>query len=663
VTRSCERLSERVRTLFGQRWLVRRLIPRPTVVANTRSHVRPTENPLTSRRYRRVAGALELEAPYPATVSLDNRLNQGEPIMSKRLIMQSVSSKKTGRTLRRARLLVIAVPFAGWTVTSCGDPMDDQRDLVNGQTLDEPTATSETTQALYNNASTYWCTLPTQGAKGCVDNGLSHGARAWVPVCWEPTTYENPDFFWPRAIAEDVIRRNWVRYARINLVHPTGETLWGPCSPGQDGIHLYMDATVCGGANTGTGTQHNRVDNGIRIPECWVNPACKVADASDLYGCVGRTTLHEMGHGLGFFHENERADAPISGAGTSCRQAGPTGGQSYGAYNCNIDYWPLGSFCSPMWSGNGGAKHPLVTTWDCIDPQACDGSPNCSTDITPGDIAAIQRVYGRRQPGTLVSTNGRCAASPFNPAGADAYMWDCDEGPANTSFSYHVTTRVLNVPTTQLFLGTANSTPGTAVELVSSATATGSKWDFKNVYIRGWGGLCLDLANGNPNGGLVSLWVCGAFGGNHQKWTITGSREIRFGNTSGCLTAPPSGSGQLFVSACTGIDRQKFGFGSGTLTSQQSITSVAFAGKCLDSQGWFDSDYTNGFGLPRNGQAINLDNCKNVQFNQKFNFTGNLVNGWGLCLDRGAGHNGSALRQQTCSSSENQVFDYYFRTN
>jgi hypothetical protein len=225
---------------------------------------------------------------------------------------------------------------------------------------------------------------------------------------------------------------------------------------------------------------------------------------------------------------------------------------------------------------------------------------------------------------------------------------------------------MLNVATTSFYLGTPNSTPGTAVELRSNSTATGSKWDFKNVYIRGWGGLCLDLANGNTNGGVVALWICGAFGGINQKWTISsfgdvGSR-IKFGNTNSCLTAPASGSGQLFVSECSALTRQKFSLGDALVESQQNIRTFAFSGKCLDSQGWWDSDYTNGFGIPLNGQAINLINCSSVQFNQKFNFTGNLVNGHGLCLDRGSGDNGSVLRQETCSGSENQIFDYYLMT-
>jgi hypothetical protein len=315
-----------------------------------------------------------------------------------------------------------------------------------------------------------------------------------------------------------------------------------------------------------------------------------------------------------------------------------------------------------MWSGDAKIKHSSVTNWDCVDPQACDGVGNCSTDITPGDIAAIQRAYGRRQPGALVTTNGRCAAVFGTDIGNDAYLWDCDEGPAKTSFVYFPLARTLKVANTPGFLGTANSTSGTVVELRNDG-GDGSKWDFKNVLIRGWGGMCLDLAQANINGGLVSLWICGAFGGVNQKWTMSVIGEIKFGDTNGCLTAPANGTGQLTVTTCSGANSQKFGFGSNGTDSQQQIKSLGFPGKCLDSQGWFDSDYTNGSGIPQNGQAINLVNCNNVQFNQKFNFSGRLVNGFGLCLDRGSGANGSALTQRPCSSVEGQIFDYYFRTN
>jgi hypothetical protein len=426
-----------------------------------------------------------------------------------------------------------------------------------------------------------------------------------------------------------------------------------------------MDDQTCGGANSGrTGTDLNARTNGIRIPECWVNPSCRVPTINYLRGCVGRTALHEIGHGLGFLHENERPDAPTSGAGTSCRQVdGATGTkQRYGQYNCNIEYVPGVPTCSPMWSGNSAAKHPLVSTFDCVDPQSCHPGGNCSLDITPGDIAAIQRTYGRRQPGALVSTNGRCAAVYGTTVGNDAYMWDCDEGPANASFIYSRISQVLRVAGNSLYLGTANSASGSAVEIRTDASVAGATWAFKNVAIRGWGGLCLDLSQGNTNGGLVRLWACDEISGVNQKWTVTPASEIRFGNTNSCLTVPSSGTGQLYVTACANISRQKFRFGTSTSSSQQNIISQAFSTKCLDSQGWYDSDYTNGFGLPLNGQAINLIPCNNVQFNQKFNFTGALVNGHGLCLDRGSADNGSALTQRPCTGGEAQLFDYYLRT-
>jgi hypothetical protein len=64
--------------------------------------------------------------------------------------------------------------------------------------------------------------------------------------------------------------------------------------------------------------------------------------------------------------------------------------------------------------------------------------------------------------------------------------------------------------------------------------------------------------------------------------------------------------------------------------------------------------------MPSNGQAINLFNCSMVPFNQKFNFTGSLVNDHGFCLDRGAGNNGTSLTQQSCSGSDQQMWTTMF---
>ena len=71
------------------------------------------------------------------------------------------------------------------------------------------------------------------------------------------------------------------------------------------------------------------------------------------------------------------------------------------------------------------------------------------------------------------------------------------------------------------------------------------------------------------------------------------------------------------------------------------------------------TEYVAGASGPTNGQTVNMWPCRDVQLNQKFNFSGAIVNDHGLCLDRRNGHNGTVPTQATRNESESQTFDYY----
>jgi hypothetical protein len=343
---------------------------------------------------------------------------------------------------------------------------------------------------------------------------------------------------------------------------------------------------------------------------------------------VRRIALHEFGHALGFYHEEERPNEGL----LDCNGHPGTiaGGQKLGAYNP----------ASPM--------------------AECDATTT-AVDLSPGDIAAVQRAYQRRIRGSLVSPNGRCAATLGNNVGEGAFLWDCDEFQNDQEWDYDFATQLLRLSGTGLCLAAPAPAASQAVSMVACEVVPKLRWGFQNTFLRSYG-KCLDLAGGNSSGGAVQAWDCGALGGVNQRWTIapkpSGTPEIRFGGplSVACLTAPASGTGQLTVTTCNGSDRQKFSFAN----ANQQISSVAFPTKCVDLQGELDDDYLAGYGLPTNGAPVQLFDCSAKQFNQKWNFSGEIYNYQHVaCLPRDGGGNGDDLSIGPCNGSEAQLFDYY----
>jgi hypothetical protein len=499
----------------------------------------------------------------------------------------------------------------------------------------------------------YYCQLGADG-KGCVTNGMPVGPVPTIPMCWEPGTFGNADFATQRAWNEEAVRKNWARYARVNFINPSGASTWGQCAPGQSGRHSFIDTAVeengeCGGAS-GFGRDRDGLDFGQRLPSCVV-ARC---GSDPVEQCVKHVGLHEFGHILAFDHENQKPDTPAS-----CRLPSISGELNFGSYNCNINYGSaVGVTCSAMFSVSG-----------CADPAPA------AMDITPGDIAGLQRVYGRRLPG-LVDTQGRCITAPAGGVlGSQVYDYDCEKAANGGSLaSYSPVSKNIKITvgppktagTVTWAIGSTSSSSGSFIKN-TDGTGAGSRWNLSSVLIRGWGGLCLDLHNGDTSGGTVQLYYC--HNGSHQKWTLTAAGEIRYrdGSTSKCLTMPSSGSGPVTVTSCatsgSTAQRQRFSFGSfqgsGRADTLHQIISNAFP-KCLDAQAPWDADYVTGHGIPLNGQSVQAFDCTADQFNQKFNFTGPIVNDYGLCLDRRNGRNNTVPTQAACNGSESQVFDLYF---
>jgi Ricin-type beta-trefoil lectin domain len=472
---------------------------------------------------------------------------------------------------------------------------------------DEPLA--EADPELYGQVSKYWPT-----------------SQRDVGVCWEAATFQNLAYAEERVWIEDAVRRNWMRHARVNLVDSTGSSSWPMCSHATRGLRVGISSSQPGGDHVGLGSDLNNVANGLRLSDC--GAAFPPPPGVTQEQCVRRIALHEFGHALGFYNEEER---PGEGLPDCDGHPGTiAGGQKLGAYN-------PASLMSECGTGN-------------------------AVDLSPGDIAAVQRAYGHRL-GTLMSPTGRCVTTPSVLDEVAVVSSDCVDNALEQAWFYEFGSQVLN----QIFFPgmCLASFAGPPDFTVQTAYCSGidnlSKWRLQNAFLRTFG-LCADLAGGNVNGGVVQGWECGALGGSNQRWTIGDGDQppIYFGNgvTTSCLTVPASGSGQLTVKPCNNTSSQKFVF---PMFNSMRIASAAFPSKCLDLQTAFDASYTAGVALPTNGTPIQLFDCNSAQYNQKWYVSGEIFNlGHNRCLQRDSEQNNAPLRLGVCNGSEAQRFDHYW---
>lgn len=483
---------------------------------------------------------------------------------------------------------------------------------------DDPGEVDVIESELYGNTSFFW---PNAGT-----------ARTDINVCWENPSSAPGSTAAARATWRDQRRRAveeaWARNARINFYGWDGnDPVNAPtsCVSNAAGIHIVicnspsdsrcpaMPASQAGGGYPAI----NGLNHGVRL-----NPAHGPA-----------VTVHEFGHTLGFYHEEERPDAPAILSGPCAKQSWPNASPiSYGAY----DPTSTMSYCQPI----------SAAPW-----------------LSGNDVASIQRSYGRRISGSLVTPRGNCAAARHAIGLGDrAFTWDCDE--ANRDQEWFDTTSTSSgdawnlfmiglFSSTQYCLAATSASAGAAVQLGSCSTST--DWRMESMYLRGFGGRCLDLQAGNTADGTpIQVWSCGALAGANQRWTRTRAGQLKYGTSSKC--ARIGATGRLELGACNAADNaQIFSFNNGVI---QRVSN----GQCLDVSGPSDAQFVAGIGLLGNGAAVNQFTC-NTALNQRWQFSGALRydGNSALCLQRGVDGNGSALALASCTGSdETQSWDYAF---
>lgn len=498
---------------------------------------------------------------------------------------------------------------------------------------------SASSYALGANPSVYWS-----------------GNPVVIPVCWESDVPADNN---ARAWVRDAIEITWSRYARVNFVQ------WDTCIDGEPGVHIRnLEQAISAGelaagtpsnangyGTTTIGTGLDGVNDGVTLAFC--------TGAANREACVRNTAIHEFGHVLGFHHSEERTDY----TGPAC--GNPTN--------------PDGSMTFPSVVNYGGYDIDSVMSY-------CGGG---DTRLSTIDIASVQRAYGRRSSGTLLSPHAKCLSNnQFNSGasqGQNSFLWDCWEDYDNQEWDFYASSGELKIRP-----GFSSSNPEACMDHWGHGDFTraegcnggnAQKFSFEDIEIRGFGGKCLDLHAGITNNGTkIQAWNCGSERVNpvyrsNQRWNIVhqsnGRVEIRYtAAPSKCVTVKNWGTSngtQLYLWDCAYPNAQGF-----TLANNGSIQyNYNGTTKCLDYQGPSDWQFTNGIGGPSDGAKLQLWSCNNNTLNQKFHITGQIrsKNSTNICLDRqwSGDANGVVTWGWTCTANtplvpgHAQVWDYYFK--
>ena len=508
---------------------------------------------------------------------------------------------------KKATVAVLCLAATG--LAACEEGM--MGDLDSGDEMD----VESSEQAIYANKNLYW---PGAGS-----------SRIDIKVCWEnPNSTALGTTSAARAAYRDArreaIEQSYGRFARINFWG------WEACQTNDPGLHVYICTSitdpVCAAQNGAS--QAN-------------NPSTGISGYPGLNGTRNGVRLqknhgpsiivHEFGHALGFYHEEEIPGA-ATGTGGCGQQSYPNANPiQYGAY----DRDGIMSYCSP---------------------------PTTPPYLSSNDIAAIQRAYGRHISGSLVSTRGMCASSHAVVGNNDTvFLWDCDEyaddqewKDSTATANNDATSLSIRNPSTgsKFCMAPTSTTSGADVRLATCSTS--NDWFLRNMYMVGFGGKCLDLSGGDTtNGTKIKMWDCGALGGANQKWTVTADGHLKYGTSSKCARVV---NGSLVIWDCHDWATEKFTFNNGKIVRTSS-------GKCLDVSGPSDAQYISGQGMPVNGMPVGEFTC-NTSMNQKWNLRGQLRYGAdsSRCLNRQSGSDapGANVQLYTCNTTDAQQWDYYF---
>lgn len=460
----------------------------------------------------------------------------------------------------------------------------------------------------------------------------NYGTPPMVPVCWQNRADISST---RRAWAEESVSQ-WERYGRVNF---TGWSSTQNCPSNWNGVEIDITRRGAWYAGGYPNWQSDPMIFNVYFDD---QPSSTWPDGCVVHNeqCIRSLALHEFGHTLGFFHENERPSH--EGETVPC-----TWDEFEGLSSNAVEY----------------GEYDTLSVMD-ICSQPMGDAPSWKTEPSPRDIASLQRVWGRRIPGSVVSPRGNCAAVvTANGNGSNVFLWTCDEYLDDQEFRLaasdndHYRLKVKRGSSSWCMAPEDTSSPASGDNVVMKTCSNSTDWVFENVEIRGWGGLCLDLTNGNTaNNTNIRIKTCD--GSVRQKWSLDREGRIHYGNLSSNKCARAK-DGNLYLYTCqSSWNSQKF-----NLLAGGQLESKYEPGKCWDVSGASDYQYRHGQGGPYSGENVGLFDC-NSSLNQRFNFSGQIRLGANknLCLDRkNAGDkDGTGIWLYNCNATSAQIWDYYF---
>jgi hypothetical protein len=466
------------------------------------------------------------------------------------------------------------------------------------------------------------------------------------------------------------LKSSWERYARVLFVGwgecqdeenaLTPPNTHGPRRPGTGDENIKVQITSSGGGqNVGHGSPGDFASPGVTL-----NLHPSVADNGALRRWLEFLAIHEFGHVLGYYHDEERQD------------------------------WPSTPECEEQWS-----EHTPSWPWWPIPTEIRYGAPDadsvmayCSDDptvLSPRDIAGVQRGYQRHLPGTLLSAPGsQCLAShAAAPDGEAAFGWECDEAFDDQEWMFDPQRSALYIR--RAYAGDytrrcldVDAASGTGVRIRGCDYGPSQQWQFRRILIRGYGGLCATRPADGP--GAVTMQPC--TGAATQLWRLdpgsaVNSFRLKAESAYVCLAARGGSGSAVAVESC-GLERVTFlplvvgssqvaGAAPAAIAAAPGaldfhlmpggeLRPAAMAGMCLDVRDVWDSQYLAGSGGPAAGQALQVFGCYPAQINQKWNLSGDVVSG-GKCLALSGNNlaNGAGAVVARCDGSIDQDWDYY----